>query len=174
MLIFVAVVAPYMVSAQSKMAHVNTQDVLAAMPSYNLAIQKLEEYQEDVQKEIEMMIVDYQKVEANLNQNMQSWTPVRIQIEQEKLAKKAQAIEERQQSAQMELQAYSNELNTPILDAVEKSVQTVSKRNGYDYVFDVSTLMIANGPDITKEVIQEVQLLEKQSNPPPPEVISGE
>lgn len=166
-------VAPYLASAQSKIAHLNTQKVLAAMPSYNLAIQKLEDYRDEVEKEIETMIVDYQSVEENLIRNQETWTPIRIQIEQEKLAKKGQDIEKREQSAQMELQAYSNELNQPILDRVEKSVQIVSKRHSYDYVFDVSTLMIANGPDITQEVITEVQMLDKQGNPPP-EVVSGE
>lgn len=173
-LILLATIVPYVASSQSKIAHVNTQQVLGAIPSYRLAIQKLEEYREEVQKEIELMIADYQKVEAGLIQNQEIWTPVRIQIEQEKLAKKAQAIEERQQSAQLELEAYSNELNQPILETVEKSVQKVSKQKGYDYIFDVSTLMIANGPDITEEVIKEVRILDSQNNPPPPEVVSGE
>ncbi len=173
-LILLASIAPYVASAQSKIAHVNTQEVLAAMPSYRLAIQKLEEYQNEVQTELELMVSDYREVEENLIQNQAIWTPVRIQIEQEKLAKKAQAIEERQESAQLELEAYSNELNQPILERVEKSVQLVSARHEYVYVFDSTTLMIANGPNITEEVIKEVLILENQSNPPPPEVVSGE
>lgn len=173
-LILLAAVAPYVASSQSEMAHLSTQKVLAAVPSYNSAIQKLEAYRNEVQQEIEVMVADYRKVEDNLIKNQQSWTPIRIQIEQEKLMKKQQAIQEREQSAQMELEAYSNELNQPILEMVEKSVKIVSDRHNYDYVFDESTLIIANGPDITEEVIQEARILDSQLNPPPAELVPSE
>ncbi|NVK66958.1 MAG: hypothetical protein HWE22_20360, partial [Flavobacteriales bacterium] len=84
-LILLAAVAPYVASSQSEMAHLSTQKVLAAVPSYNSAIQKLEAYRNEVQQEIEVMVADYRKVEDNLIKNQQSWTPIRIQIEQEKL-----------------------------------------------------------------------------------------
>ncbi len=106
-----------------------------------------------------------------------------IQIQEQKLMKKESAIQERQQAMQGEIEAYSRELNYPILTKVDKAVNIVADRHNYLYVFDVSTLMIHNGPDITKEVITEILILEnapppqediKTIMPPPQEVIMEE
>lgn len=148
--------------AQSKIAHLNSQEIMQAMPSYKAAVTKLQTYEEDGYQELQAMKADYDATLAEINAKMQAGpvSDVIMQSYEQKLAKKERNLEERQQSLQTELQAYSQELNKPILEKVEKAVKTVSDRHGYDYVFDVSTLMIHNGPDITKEVIAEMLKLE--------------
>lgn len=160
------------VSAQSKIAHLNSQEVMTAMPSYNKAVQKLETFQQELLLEFQEMQKDFQK-EVAIYQEMvaKGESPTLVQIQEQKLAKKDQAIKEREQNIQSEIEAYSRELNLPIVDMVDKAVSTVANRNNYDYVFDVSTLMIHNGPDITKEVITEIRILDSIVNPPPIEVI---
>ena len=98
-------------------------------------------------------------------------SPTLIEIQRQKVIKKEEALIERQQSAQAEVEAYSRELNGPIVYMIETAVKTVSERHGYDYVFDKTMLMRANGPDITKEVIEEVRKLENTPIPPPQEDI---
>lgn len=148
--------------AQSKIAHLNSQEIMQAMPSYKEAVNKLQTYEEDGYKELQAMKADYDATLAEINAKMQAGpvSPVIMQSYEQKLAKKEQDLSERQQSLQSELQAYSQELNRPILEKVEKAVKIVSDRNNYDYVFDISTLMIHNGPDITKEVISEILKME--------------
>lgn len=149
-------------SAQSKMAHLNSQEIMEAMPSYKEAVAKLQNFEKEGYTELQAMKSEFDAAVQVYSQKVQSGnlSPVLQQIEEEKLGKKEQALMERQQSLQQEMQTYSNELNAPILDKVEKAVKIVSERNKYDYVFDVSTLMIHNGPDITKEVIAEIAKLE--------------
>ena len=75
--------------------------------------------------------------------------------------KKQQALQEREQSLNAEMQAYSNELNQPILEMVQKAVSVVSERRKLNYVIDESvTLYFAGGTDITNEVIVELQKME--------------
>ena len=149
------------VSAQSKIAHLNSQELLQAMPSYHLAEAKLDSFESLLLKELEEMKGDFNLSITNYQSNLESCkSPALIQIEEEKLIKKEQYIRERQDNIQLELQAYSHELTQPILDNVEKAVKIVSDRNKYDYVFDVSTLMIHNGPDITNEVLSEIEKME--------------
>ena len=77
--------------------------------------------------------------------------------------KKQQALQEREQSLQQEMQVYSQELNTPILTMVQKAVKLVSERKKINYVIDESvTLYFAGGTDITKEVITELLKMDKQ------------
>lgn len=152
-------------SAQSKIAHLNSQEIMEAMPSYKEAVTKLQTFEKDGYAELQAMKADFDAAVQDYTVKMQAGTmsPVIQQSNEQKLAKKEQDLMERQQSLQAEMQAYSQELNQPILDKVEKAVKIVSDRNKYDYVFDVSTLMIHNGPDITKDVIAEIVKLEAEA-----------
>ena len=161
-LIAIVVLVAGVASAQSKLAHLDSQKIMEAMPSYKDAVKKLEQFQKDGYDELEAMEADFNAAVAAYQQKVQSgnMTPTLQQIEEGKLSKKEQAIVERQQSLQQELQAYSQELNQPILDRVKAAVKLVSDRSKYDYVFEISALMIHNGPDITAEVITEILKLE--------------
>lgn len=152
-------------SAQSKIAHLNSQEIMEAMPSYKEAVIKLQNFEKDGYTELQTMKADFDNAVQIYSGKVQSGalSPVLQQIEEEKLGKKEKDLMDRQQSLQTEMQTYSQELNQPILEKVEKAVKTVSDRGGYDYVFDVSTLMIHNGPDITKEVIAEIAKLETEA-----------
>lgn len=161
-LIALVVMGAGFASAQSKIAHLNSQEIMEAMPSYKEAVLKLQTFEKDGYTELQAMKADFDKAVQDYTLKMQagSMSPVIQQSNEQKLAKKEQDLMERQQSLQAEMQAYSQELNQPILEKVEKAVKIVSDRNNYDYVFDVSTLMIHNGPDITKQVIDEITKLE--------------
>lgn len=152
--------------AQSKIAHLNSQEVMVAMPSYNEAVQKLEGFQQDLLLELQEMKKDFEE-SIRIYQEMvaNGTSQTLIQIQEQKLAKKETAIREREQSIQGEIEAYSRELNNPIVEKVNSAVNTVSDRYRYDYVFDISTLMIHNGPDITKEVIEEILIINSKSSP---------
>ena len=91
-------------------------------------------------------------------------TPVEIKITEDKLMKKQTNIQEREQSLQQEMQLYSQELNKPILDRVQKSVEIVSDRKKLNYVIDESTtLYYKGGMDITNEVIIELLRLDAEA-----------
>ena len=162
LLIALVVMGAGFASAQSKIAHLNSQEIMEAMPSYKEAVTKLQTFEREGYEELQAMKDDFDKAVQDYQIQVQSGnlTPVLQQSKEQRLAKKEQDLMERQQSLQTEMQAYSQELNQPILETVEKAVKIVSDRSSYDYVFDVSTLMIHNGPDITKEVIEEIVKIE--------------
>lgn len=157
------------VLAQSKVAHLNSQEVMAASPSYNNAVASLKKYENDAYTELQIMANDFEKALVDYQKKAPDLSPVLRKIEEEKLAKKEQAYTQRQQAIQQEIDAYSRELNLPIIELVEKAVKIVSDRNKYDYVFDVSVLMIHNGTDITQDVIKEIRILDTQESAPPQE-----
>jgi len=153
-------------NAQSKLAHLNSQEVMASMPSYSRAVQNLEAFQYELRSELQEMQADFQAAVQKLQKMMQEGTsPTLIEIQRQKVAKKEQELIEREQSVQTEVEAYSRELNAPIVNRINNAIKTVSDQNGYLYVFDVSTVMYANGKDITKEVIAEVAKLENTPTP---------
>lgn len=149
------------------MAHLNSQEVMAAMPEYTAAVAQLKKFEEDGYAELDAMVAEFQNAVKIFQELAPTRTPVIIQIEEEKLVKKQQALQEREETLKLEVDAYSRELNAPIMEKFKNAVKTVSDREKIDYVFDVSITMIHNGTDITKLVIAEV--LKGTTVAPPPQ-----
>ncbi|HIP32610.1 MAG TPA: OmpH family outer membrane protein [Crocinitomicaceae bacterium] len=161
-LAILVVVSAGTLSAQSSVAHVNSQVLLDTLPSRKAAIVKLQEFEAAGMKELKEMEQDFQQGVAKYQAALSGMSPVIQKIEEEKLMKKQQGLQDREQSFQQEMQVYSNELNTPILDMVQKAVKVVSERKKINYVIDESvTLYFAGGTDITDEVIKELLKMDK-------------
>jgi outer membrane protein len=150
------------VMAQSRVAHVNSQTLLDTLPSRKVAILKLQEFETNGVKELQEMEADLNAAVSKYETTRPNMSPVIIKIEEEKLMKKQQALQEREKSLNSEMQAYSQELNTPILGMVQKAVKIVSERLKLNYVIDESvTLYFAGGTDITDEVITELLKMDR-------------
>ena len=162
LVVIILVVSAGAAMAQSKIAHVNSQALLDTLPSRKVAIKKLQQFEADGIKELQAMQLDYQTALNKYKADVAAvtLTPVMRQIAEEKLIKKEEALQDRDQSLQAEMQAYSNELNAPILKMLQDAVKIVSDRKKIDYVIDVSVALIANGEDLTKEVIVELLKLD--------------
>lgn len=156
------------VIAQSTVAHVNTQRILDTMPSRKAAIKQMEQFEERAMQELQetqaKLQSDYQKLMAEKD-NM---VPTAFKFEENRLMKKSQEFQQRQQELEQEIQILGNELNEPILDRVQKAIEIVCKNEKIDYVMDETGLLYAKGKDITNKVIKEVMVLEE--NPIKPSV----
>jgi Skp family chaperone for outer membrane proteins len=70
----------------------------------------------------------------------------------------------RQQSLEQEIQAYNEELNKPILERIQKSIEIVADRKKLNYVMDESvTLYFKGGIDCTAEVMVEMLRLDAEA-----------
>lgn len=149
------------VSAQMKLAHVNSQKLLDTMPSRKDAVEKLKKFEQDGYLELQEIQKDLEVSYKKYEQNKSTWSPVILKIEEEKIMKKQQGLEDRQTALQQEMQIYTQELNKPILARVQKAVEIVSDRKKINYVLDESsTLYFKGGMDITSEVLVELMLLD--------------
>ena len=152
------------VMAQSKVAHVNSQKLLDTLPSRKIAMTKLQEFEANGVKELQEMEADFNAALAKYEADRPKMTPVEIKIAEDKLMKKQQNLQDREQSLQQEMQLYSQDLNKPILERVQKSVEIVSERKKLNYVIDESvTLYFKGGMDITSEVIVELLRLDAEA-----------
>ncbi|MNG39300.1 Outer membrane protein (OmpH-like) [compost metagenome] len=59
-------------------------------------------------------------------------------------------------NAQKELQQKDSDIVKPIMEKVKASIQKVGKAKGYQYVLDGSTLILADGPNITADVKKDL------------------
>lgn len=150
--------------AQVKVAHVNSQKLLDTLPSRKEAMKKLQEFEVSGVNELKEMEADFNKALADYEKKRGDLSPMLIKIEEEKLMKKQQNIQDRQESLNQEMQIYSQELNKPILERVQKAVEIVSDRRKLNYVIDESvTLYFKGGTDITAEVVVELLRLDAEA-----------
>jgi outer membrane protein len=163
-LILIAIISVQLTFAQSKIAHVNTQEILDTMPSRKQAITEIRAFQEEGMKELTEMenqlrtlYQEYQVAQEKAE------SPLMLEMKAKKIQAKEQAYQERQGTLEQDLQILSNRYNEPILQRVQEGVKIVSERKKLNYVFDVTSTLFASGEDITKEVLVEVLRLEKEA-----------
>jgi outer membrane protein len=155
------VVIGFSTLAQTKIGHVDSQKLLDTLQSRKDAIRKLDSMKTAGMEELRIMDADFQKAYQDYMTNQASKSPAERQIIEGRLMQKQQMLEATQASLEEGLQIVSEELNKPILDRVQKSIDIVADRKKLNYVLDVSATMYSKGGiDITGEVITELLLLD--------------
>ncbi|MCL4637649.1 MULTISPECIES: OmpH family outer membrane protein [Olivibacter] len=150
------------VSAQQKIGHVNSQEILLLMPEYKTANQTLETFVGTKRTEIQQMdaerqkkitaFMDKQKTRSEANKET-------VDKELQTLSTEIQQMEGRmgevQQKAEQEVGAKREEVFQPVFEKAEKAIQAVAKEKGYAYILDIaqqSVLYFEGGDDISAAV----------------------
>ncbi len=138
-LVFVIALAGQSAMAQSfKFGHINSDELIQAMPEYDSATVKLEKYRKELVNALELMTVElntkndaYQKESKNLSDIVK-------QTKEQELMDMNKRIQDFQTNAQTQLQNKQTEVFQPIYAKVDKAIKDVGKENGFLYVFDVA------------------------------------
>ncbi len=150
--------------AQSKIGHVNSQELLDTLESRKLAIKQLDDFKLEGMKELQEMNKAFESAYIIFQQKEKEYSPVILKIEQEKLGRKQQELETRQQELEKGMQIYNEELNKPILDRITKAIEIVAERKKMSYIIDESaTLYSKGGIDCTAEVMIELLRLDAEA-----------
>jgi len=146
-------------NAQQKLGHINSGDILQAMPEVKTADASFEAFRQTKLSELEAMdkerqakIVTFQdKYKTLTNENQATLGP-----ELEALNQEIQTIEQRindaDQKAQNDLAQKREELYKPILDKVGNAINAVAKEQGFAYIFDIvnqAVVYFEGGQDVT-------------------------
>lgn len=157
LVLFVA--ATGFVNAQSKVAHVNVQQLLSDMPEMKAAQAELKKLQETYRADIESSMTELKNKYTQYSNEATSKT----QEENEERAVELQGfeknIQEAEQAAMQELQKKQQELFAPISEKAKAAIEKVAAEQGFDYVIDASpglSLIVAKGKDLLPAVKQEL------------------
>ena len=137
LVIFLLMMLPLGLFAQeSKIAIVNTQEVMMAMPEFTDMQKQMQEMEANYQKELKVMSDEYQKKYSDFIAQQDSLTEnIRLRRMQE-----LDDINQRSQNfiqvSQQDFQKKQNELLTPIQEKLRNAIQAVGKENGYLYILD--------------------------------------
>jgi outer membrane protein len=150
--------------AQSKIGHVNSQNLLDTLESRKQAIKELDAYKLEGMKELQEMNKAFEAAYVIFQQKEKDLSPVLLKMEQEKLGRKQRELESRQQELEKGMQIYNEELNKPILDRITKAIEIVADRKKMSYIIDESaTLYSKGGIDCTAEVMIELLRLDAEA-----------
>ena len=145
-------------NAQGKVAHINLQEVIVAMPEYDAAKAEVEKAGKTYQAEVDESIKELQTKAKRYQDESAAQTNEENAKRSQEIEGMQQSIGKYQQQAQQKLQKLEFDLIKPIREKAQAAVEKVSKAQGYEYVLDLSTLVVANGKDITTDVKKELGL----------------
>ena len=142
--------------AQSKIAHINTQELIAAMPAAKTAQAEIEALGKTYQTDIQASITEYQNTVKQYEAEASTKTDEENQKRGLELQEKQQRIQQFRTDAQKDLAQKEAELFKPIQEAAMKAINEVAKAQGYQYVIDRATLIVADGKDILADVKKQM------------------
>lgn len=141
--------------AQTKVAHIDTYELITSMPEMLEVQKQLEQYGDKLQNDIrEMEAALRAKIEL-----YQSEVPDKTDDENKERLEEIQGMEDNirlyMNQVFQDMQKKEQELTKPILDNAIKVIQEVGKENGFDYVLDSSKnqgVLLAEGFDLMEKV----------------------
>ena len=121
-----------------KFGHINSQELIQAMPEYKAAVAQLDSLSLTLQNDLELQTVEYNnKYDKYLKEQKTLTDLVRSTREQE-LTDMQTRINNFTTQAQTTITDKQTELLGAITTKAQKAIQDVGKENGFTYVFDMA------------------------------------
>ncbi|EDP72415.1 putative outer membrane protein [Flavobacteriales bacterium ALC-1] len=143
-------------TAQSKLAHINTQELIQAMPEYKTAQAEIEKLGKTYQATIQ---TSFKELDTKLKQ-YGAEEPTQTQEENQKrmleVEEMKQSLSQYQQQAQKDLADKETALVTPIIEKAKAAINKVAAAQGIQYVFEAGGLIVAKGKNLMADVKAEL------------------
>ena len=146
-------------NAQSKVAHINTQELVEAMPDMKNAKSELEKLGKTYETDIQAMATELQNKIKQYDAESSTKTDEENGKRLQEVQGMEQSIRQYQAQAQQDLQKKEIELLKPITEKAKNAILKVGNSQGFDYVLDSSQgqgVIMANGKDLLADVKSEL------------------
>ena len=146
-------------NAQSKVAHINTQELIAAMPEYKAAQAEMEKLGKTYEADIQSMGTEYQNKVKQYDAEAATKTQEENQKRVQEVTAMEQNIRSYQATAQQEMQKKEFDLLKPITEKAKAAIIKVAKAQGFNYVLDSTQgqgVILADGKDLMADVKKEL------------------
>ncbi len=133
--------APLKAQIAQKYGHINSGNLLEALPEVRKADEQLKVLQDSLGKVEQVHIAAFEKEYQDFVKlaNAGELPQVAIQKKQAEFQQKEEDILEQRKNAQVLVINRRKELLDPILKRVQDAVNSVAKEQGYAYVFDIGS-----------------------------------
>ena len=145
--------------AQSKVAHINTQELVESMPDMKSAKSELEKLAKTYETDIQAMATELQNKITQYDAESSTKTDEENGKRLQEVQSMEQSIRQYQAQAQQDLQKKELDLLRPITEKAKNAILKVGNAQGFDYVLDSSQgqgVIMANGKDLLTDVLTEL------------------
>jgi outer membrane protein len=141
-------------NAQSKIAHINTQELITTMPEMKEAQKQLEALSKTYQTDIQSSVTEFQTLLKQYEAEAATKTEEENAKRGQEIQEKQQRIQQFQADAQKDLQKKEMDLLQPITEKAKAAILKVGREQGYDYVLDSSqgVTILADGKNLLDDV----------------------
>ena len=144
------------ISAQTKIAHVDVNEIMSKMPAMLDAQKQLDKLSTTYDAEFKKMVEEYQ---GKLKKYEAEAATVTEAVNGER-GKEVQDMEKRitdyRTNAQKELQQKESDIVKPLMEKVKASIQKVGRAKGFQYVLESTPLFLADGTNLTADVKKDL------------------
>ena len=146
------------VAKAQKVASMDYEAVLAAMPETKKMTADLDAFSKTKGDELNKQAESFQKEVQQYQADAAKLTEAQRQTKETDLQKKQQSLQQIQQTAQNDLAQKRDTAVKPIIEKLNNAVNKVAKASGYDFIIDGSALIYKGGADATEAVKKELGL----------------
>jgi outer membrane protein len=148
------------INAQTKVAHIDVQELMTSMPEMKTAQTQLDKIKEQYDKEYRTMVQEYQTKMQKYEQEAPTAGEATNEARSKEMQDMGGRIQQYQQSAGKELQQKEMDLLKPIFEKGQAAIQKVAKAKGVNYVLDATSpgtlLFVEGGIDLMADVKKEL------------------
>lgn len=126
--------------AAQKVGYMNSSQVMALLPEVKEANSSLEVFQKQFENRIKAMVEDYQRKGMELQRRIQAGEVAPKQQEDEiaKLQAEEEKIGALEQEMRQKMAEKQEQLVAPIIEKMQKAIDSVAAAEGFLYIFDAS------------------------------------
>lgn len=150
------------VSAQSKVAHIDVSALMSNLPAMKAAEAQIGKMRETYDAEYKKMVGDYQTKLAQYQKEAEEGkvSDAMNQTRAQEMQDMGGRIQKFQEEAQKSLQDKAIDLQKPLMEKAQAIIHKVARAKGYQYVLDStngSGVILADGPNLLDEVKKELE-----------------
>ena len=128
-------------SQNLKFGHINSDELIQALPEFDSATVKLENLRQELVNALELMQVELNNKSDAYQKESKNLTDIVRQTKEQELIDLNRRIQDFQTNAQEQLQNKQVEMFQPIYAKVDKAIKDVGKENGYIYIFSIGSVL---------------------------------
>ena len=139
----VLMAAANQVTAQSKYGYISTQELINSMPEYAKADTTVRQLQEALVQNLRDKESTLQASIEKFNKDSATFSNAVKEVKRTELQKMYQGLAGEEQRIQQQLQERQQGLMAPIYKKALDAIQAVAKENGYSYIFERESILVA-------------------------------
>lgn len=157
--------------AQTKLGHINMQELINLMPERDSAVVKLENYAKELDETMQGMQQEFNTKYQTYQQKNSTWTAAILEAKTKELQEMQERLQMFQQNAQQEMGQLQQTLYAPIFEKANKAIEKVGTDGGFTYIIDLSAGSLiykgASSIDILPEAKAELGIPASKTTPTP-------